>query len=300
MSLTVCACRVRLYSLFASVARMLSSSSIASGKRPDRPVLFATAERKRPVVPAAAASKVEPRKPAGVQGCIPRPALSSWPDGVPLGARFRCRPRRPDDDRPRCCSVGRRGSAGRDLQDRLRPAGGARHHGPCTREHAGVLVAARPDLRPTDELPGQGGVTGIQPGARGRRGAAEDVAGRKDVHVHAQAWLPVQRWKAGRCTGVRARDQPHADTGAQVAGDPVHAGHRGRPRRTGGYRRRVPAEWSRRDTASSSASSDRSATSPRARACRSSAPSRRISRRSGGSRWVPGIRPVLRLGVPAR
>ena len=206
----------------------------------------------------------------------------------------------PDADRPRCCSVGRRGSARGDLQDRLRPARAARHDGSGAREHAGVLVAARPDLRPADELPGQGGVTGIRPGARGRRGAAEDVAGRKDVHVHAQAWLPVQRRKAGRCPGVRARDQPHADTGPEVAGHPVHAGHRRRPRRAGGYsgecqrsgRAGIPPRHPPRATAS--------ATSPRARACRSSAPSRRTSPPIRRVAAVPGLRPVLRLGVPAR
>ena len=255
-------------------------------------MLFATAERKRPVVPAAAASKVEPRKPAACRVVYRGRPCQAGPMGfrwvlVSVAAVVGLM-----TTGARCCSAGAEAPQGGIFRIVFAPPEQLDTMDPARREHAGVLVAARPDLRAADDLPG--------PGRRHRRiSLVPEVAaappkvshGRQDVHVHAQARLPVQRRKARRCPGVRARDQPHAGAGPQVAGHAVHAGHRRRPRGAGGEsgerkrsgRARIPPGHPPRATAS--------ATSPRARACRSSAPSRRTSRPIRRARRVPGVRP---------
>ena len=83
----------------------------------------------------------------------------------------------------------------RNLPDRVRPARATRLDGSGHREHSGIVVAARSDVRAADDLPRQAGSAVLPPGSRGRGGAADSLTGRQDVHVHAQARLPFSDGK---------------------------------------------------------------------------------------------------------
>ena len=124
---------------------------------------------------------------------------------------------------------------------------------------------------------------------------------RQDVHVHAPTRLPLQRRKARRRPGVRngrstARWRRTSGRSARATWRTSSA-----PARCWRDERRAQAASSPAAIAWSSGSCDRSATSPRARACRSSAPFPRTFPpiRRVGARF-PGSGPYYVVRVPAR
>ena len=124
--------------------------------------------------------------------------------------------------------------------------------------------------------------------------------GRQEVHVHAETRLQVQRRKARRCPGVCTRDQSHLGAGPEVARHALHAGHRRRPRGAGGEsddrKRRCRPRLSPRHPARATAGRLPRAHEHAVLLRRPPEP----PRRSRGTRRLRGLRPLLRLRVPAR